>query len=242
MTAAKTLRYCGALVEKSLQESRYVDIVKRKRTERCKVVYRCRFSSSYIYLHAQKDTTENNFSFTQRENYSDQQKQDRRGLLSRVLASLHPFLQRLSLKLVPPTDDDVFYEDTHNDEPWKCSFGTHETDGVWMNYSDRVGTLMAFTVWILMGYSGLTVLLLAQNNHIPLVVASLYCTIVALALSSHAKTTFTDPGAVPSSAVPIRTQGIPFHNLCSLCQSYKPTRAHHCRVCNRCISNMDHRK
>jgi hypothetical protein len=69
----------------------------------------------------------------------------------------------------------------------------------------------------------------------------LYCTICALALASHAKTTFTDPGAIPLSAVPRAT--LPtntMHAMCSHCQTYKPPASHHCRICNRCISKMDH--
>jgi uncharacterized membrane protein len=91
-----------------------------------------------------------------------------------------------------------------------------------MNQRDRVGTLMAFMVWVLMVYSAITILLLAQNHHLAVTIASLYCTLVALALASHAKTTFTDPGSVPSSAVPIVTRGVKFHSMCSVCQTYKP--------------------
>ena len=29
--------------------------------------------------------------------------------------------------------DDIYYEDNFNDLPWKCSFGTAEDDGIWMN-------------------------------------------------------------------------------------------------------------
>jgi hypothetical protein len=109
-----------------------------------------------------------------------------------------------------------------------------------MNQRDRAGTLMAIMVWILMAYSVLTILLLAQNHHLAITIASLHCTLVTLALASHAKTTLTDPGSVPSSAVPIFTKGVKFHAMCSVCQTYKPDKCHHCRICNRCISGMDH--
>ena len=29
-------------------------------------------------------------------------------------------------------------------------------------------------------------------------------------------------------------------SLCIKCQSYRPPKAHHCRVCNRCVQKMDH--
>ncbi|KAH7660435.1 DHHC zinc finger domain containing protein, partial [Aphelenchoides avenae] len=28
--------------------------------------------------------------------------------------------------------------------------------------------------------------------------------------------------------------------VCTRCQSFRPPRAHHCRICNRCIRKMDH--
>ena len=67
-----------------------------------------------------------------------------------------------------------------------------------------------------------------------------YCTVCALALASHSKTMFTDPGSVPPSAVPLPTSQCLTHHMCSHCQTFKPTIAHHCRICNRCISRMDH--
>uniref|UniRef100_A0A914P427 Palmitoyltransferase n=2 Tax=Panagrolaimus TaxID=55784 RepID=A0A914P427_9BILA len=29
-------------------------------------------------------------------------------------------------------------------------------------------------------------------------------------------------------------------NICTRCQSFRPPRAHHCRICNRCVQRMDH--
>lgn len=135
-----------------------------------------------------------------------------------------------------------YYRDDFNDQSWKCSFGTNEDDGIWMNTNDQPGTIMSFLVWILIFYSGLTVTLLARSGHLPSMMAMLYCTLCAFALASHAKTTFTDPGSVPSSAVPRETssQGITCHAMCSQCQTFKPPGSHHCRICNRCISRMDH--
>ena len=31
-----------------------------------------------------------------------------------------------------------------------------------------------------------------------------------------------------------------FMKFCTICQSVKPPRAHHCKVCNRCVMRMDH--
>ena len=139
-------------------------------------------------------------------------------------------------------DDDsaMYYEDVFNDQSWKCSFGTREENGIWMNTNDRAGIIMAAMVWLLILYSAITMLLLTQSGHISNYWAAVYITICTLALASHAKTTFTDPGAVASSAIPLVIKGVKFHAMCSICQSYKPKYAHHCRICNRCVTRMDH--
>lgn len=91
-----------------------------------------------------------------------------------------------------------FYFDDTNDFSWDCTFGTAEGDGIWFNRGDPPGQVMAVIVWILIVYSGVTIAFLAQHGHLARGLAYLYCTICALALASHAKTSFSDPGAVPS--------------------------------------------
>ncbi|KAK9282637.1 hypothetical protein L1049_010856 [Liquidambar formosana] len=60
----------------------------------------------------------------------------------------------------------------------------------------------------------------------------------------------TDPGHVPSNYVPDfedtdvsdqepKKTGVHLRN-CDKCHTYKPPRAHHCRVCRRCVLRMDH--
>ncbi|KAL3797517.1 hypothetical protein HJC23_009881 [Cyclotella cryptica] len=139
-----------------------------------------------------------------------------------------------------------YYRDNFNDQPYSCSFGTDEENGIWMNTSDQAGTIMAFIVWVLLGYSAWTFTALARSGGIPCSVAATYVTLCCLALSSHAKTTFTDPGSVPQAAVPNermrREMGTPDQplSMCSQCQTFKPPFSHHCRICNRCVSRMDH--
>jgi len=144
----------------------------------------------------------------------------------------------------PPLDTKaIYYEDTYNDEPWGCTFGTSSEDGIWVNFGDQVGTFMGSLVWILIIYSILTISLLAHNQKLSNGVAMLYATICTLALACHAKTSFTDPGSIPQEAVPreaLMRRGITTHAMCSHCQTYKPPHSHHCRICNRCISRMDH--
>ena len=136
----------------------------------------------------------------------------------------------------------IYYEDSYNDDPWECTFGTSQQDGIWMNNSDQVGTIMSSMVWVLMIYSVITISLLAQHKNLANHIAMIYGTICALALASHAKTQFTDPGSIPQEAVPLASlfkQGVTTHAMCSHCQTYKPPDSHHCRICNRCISRMD---
>lgn len=139
-----------------------------------------------------------------------------------------------------------FYRDNFNDQPHSCNFGTEEENGIWMNTSDQAGTIMAGIVWILMGYSAWTFTALARSGGIPCYLAGAYVILCCMALASHAKTTFSDPGSVPQAAVPNermrREMGTPDQplSMCSQCQTFKPPFSHHCRICNRCVSRMDH--
>ena len=178
---------------------------------------------------------------------NDLDKRDRRSLLGRLGSTLSAVCCPCSTRDIGNSNgtwnNEHFYEDTFNDEPWDCTFGTSEQDGIWVNHSDQVGTIMSCTVWILILYSAITITLLAQQHHLPKHISMIYNTVCALALASHAKTTFTDPGSVPREAVPraaLFQKGITTHAMCSHCQTYKPPHSHHCRICNRCISRMDH--
>nr|XP_002126411.1 palmitoyltransferase ZDHHC3 isoform X1 [Ciona intestinalis] len=81
----------------------------------------------------------------------------------------------------------------------------------------------------------------------------LFNTIIFGVLYSHARTVFSDPGIVP---LPI--MGLDFSDLhvqgkghmdqsngedwtvCQRCETYRPPRAHHCKICRRCVRRMDH--
>lgn len=135
-----------------------------------------------------------------------------------------------------------YYIDTHNDEPWTFSFGTGEDKGIWMNSGDQAGSIMATLVWLLMTYSAATVTSLTVTEGIHPVLGMIYTLLCAMALACHAKTSLTDPGAVPRAAVPQEEQRreSPSHSMCGQCQTFKPPMSHHCRICNRCVSRMDH--
>merc|ERR1740139_347795 len=135
-----------------------------------------------------------------------------------------------------------YHIDSFNGETYSCSFGTSEESGIWTNSGDQAGTVMATLVWILMIYSAITVTSLTVTEGIPPILGMVYDILVALALSSHAKTSLTDPGSVPKSAVPVESQrrDSTSHSMCGQCQTFKPPMSHHCRICNRCVSRMDH--
>lgn len=82
--------------------------------------------------------------------------------------------------------------------------------------------------------------------------------IALMAIISHFKAMTTNPGAVPPDATPIPDPSdieqketndaadsppkFPQrpHRVCRRCNTFKPPRAHHCSVCKRCITKMDH--
>ena len=101
--------------------------------------------------------------------------------------------------------DGRYYRDDFNDQAWTCVAGTGEEHGIWMNTADQAGTIMAAMVWLLLGYSAITITMLAKTGGVPPFLAMTYTALCCLALASHAKTTFTDPGSVPQSAVPMES-------------------------------------
>ncbi|CAM8899010.1 hypothetical protein QQ045_005330 [Rhodiola kirilowii] len=78
----------------------------------------------------------------------------------------------------------------------------------------------------------------------------IYTLVAFLAVVSFVACVLTEPGHVPSGYVPDvenRPLGDQDPNAsgqqlkqCDKCHTYKPPRAHHCRICRRCILRMDH--
>lgn len=83
-------------------------------------------------------------------------------------------------------------------------------------------------------------------------------TLVFLLGMSHMKAVLSDPGTVPlsQSRLDFSDMHSGKHNqassaadsdggdsewtVCTRCETYRPPRAHHCRICKRCIRRMDH--
>ncbi|XP_050415305.1 palmitoyltransferase ZDHHC3 [Patella vulgata] len=73
--------------------------------------------------------------------------------------------------------------------------------------------------------------------------------IVFLLTISHLRAVLSDPGIVPLPSTSMdfsdHHAGNPVQSkdgwtVCIKCETYRPPRAHHCRVCRQCIRRMDH--
>lgn len=115
-------------------------------------------------------------------------------------------------------------------------------NGIWFNSSDQAGSVMSAMVWVLMLYSAVTITLLTITEGVPVMCGMAYDMLCFMALACHAKTSLTDPGSVPVASIPSERQRLlkDSHSMCGQCQTFKPPQSHHCRICNRCISRMDH--
>ncbi|XP_045209987.2 palmitoyltransferase ZDHHC3-like [Mercenaria mercenaria] len=72
--------------------------------------------------------------------------------------------------------------------------------------------------------------------------------IVFLMAAAHIRAVISDPGIVPLPQTSLDFSDM--HSgkqkmndgwsVCTKCETYRPPRAHHCRICERCIRRMDH--
>ncbi|CAH8391378.1 unnamed protein product [Eruca vesicaria subsp. sativa] len=80
--------------------------------------------------------------------------------------------------------------------------------------------------------------------------AAAFTGLAMMCVYSYSVAVFRDPGRVPLSYMPdVEDQESPVHEIkrkggdlryCQKCSHFKPPRAHHCRVCKRCVLRMDH--
>ncbi|XP_021888387.1 probable protein S-acyltransferase 16 [Carica papaya] len=80
--------------------------------------------------------------------------------------------------------------------------------------------------------------------------AAVFTAVALMCVSNYVVSVHTDPGRVPSTYMPdIEDSENPIHEIkrkggdlrfCQKCSHFKPPRAHHCRVCKRCVLRMDH--
>ncbi|KAL5022274.1 hypothetical protein ScPMuIL_001429 [Solemya velum] len=120
---------------------------------------------------------------------------------------------------------------------------------VWF-VKDICGIICAVFTWMLILYAEYVVMfvMLLPSPHLfySVVNGIIYNLCSFLAIASHTRTMFTDPGAVPrgnATQENIMRMGLKDGQIlfkCPKCVSIKPDRAHHCSVCQRCIRKMDH--
>jgi palmitoyltransferase len=67
--------------------------------------------------------------------------------------------------------------------------------------------------------------------------------LIVVLLICYARAVLTDPGHVPADWKPsedVKGTSLARQRWCRKCKAFKPPRAHHCKICNRCIIKMDH--
>ncbi|WCJ28322.1 DHHC-type zinc finger family protein [Euphorbia peplus] len=80
--------------------------------------------------------------------------------------------------------------------------------------------------------------------------AVVFTAVAVMCIFNYGVAIFSDPGQVPSTYMPdVEDPHNPIHEIkrkggelryCQKCSLFKPPRAHHCRVCRRCVLRMDH--
>uniref|UniRef100_A0A453FWX0 S-acyltransferase n=1 Tax=Aegilops tauschii subsp. strangulata TaxID=200361 RepID=A0A453FWX0_AEGTS len=117
-------------------------------------------------------------------------------------------------------------------------------------------TLPIISVLAAIGYVYYTAVFLAIPAWLGLATAAgvanvaAYTTLALACVAAYGLVVTRDPGRVPPAFVPdVEDAETPLHEIkrkggdlryCQKCSHYKPPRAHHCRVCKRCILKMDH--
>ena len=120
---------------------------------------------------------------------------------------------------------------------------------VWCNNEDACGVLCVVMTWFLLlwpDYILYTRILapweVVWEDYHGWMYMAMFQVIAGLALYAHWKAMTTDPGSIPYGCLPIvppPESGL--YPSCVHCAyNYKPPRSHHCSICRRCISKMDH--
>ncbi|XP_059666049.1 probable protein S-acyltransferase 15 [Cornus florida] len=117
-------------------------------------------------------------------------------------------------------------------------------------------SIPVFSVFLLVGFVYYITVFIFIDNWLGLqssagsLNALIFTFLAFLSLFSFFVCILTEPGGVPSTYVPDvedsqvceqepKKTGVHLRH-CDKCSAYKPPRAHHCRVCRRCVLRMDH--
>ncbi|CAL8068097.1 unnamed protein product [Calicophoron daubneyi] len=114
---------------------------------------------------------------------------------------------------------------------------------------DPCGLLCLCFTYLIIGYADYVVvlqLILPVLKSSPAAVLNVvgFNTVAFLLTFSHLCAVFGDPGLIPLGQYPINQinaiQRPVGWTTCTKCGMYRPPRAHHCRICHRCVRRMDH--
>ena len=139
--------------------------------------------------------------------------------------------------------------------------GTDHGAAFWINL-EPCGLICGFMTWFLVFFAMYTTttciiipwLGFGLHAWIHIITFNSLC---VMSIYAHWRAMTTDPGAVPKDAKPLPSDAEEFdaednydngkarnaqkyRKFCKRCRSFKPSRAHHCSLCNRCIIKMDH--
>lgn len=116
-------------------------------------------------------------------------------------------------------------------------------------FQDICGVICAAMTWFLIAYAEFVVMkVMLLPSPFPVyryVNMIVFNTGIFLAVSSHLKSMFSDPGAVPKGTATkenIQQLGLREGDViykCPKCASIKPSRAHHCSVCKRFVERLE---
>ena len=135
--------------------------------------------------------------------------------------------------------------------------GTHHRTTFWVN-TDCCGLFCGCMTYFLLGYGSFAACIklvtpwLGAWSIMGVLNIVVFNALAFLACYSHYKCMTTNPGAVPADALPLpsdmqevdpeaqATGASKYRKWCKRCKAFKPSRAHHCSMCGRCIIKMDH--
>ena len=114
---------------------------------------------------------------------------------------------------------------------------------MWCNHRDGCGIVCVVITYFLLAFAEYAVVFKVVipwfgSSFYSLVHVCAFTALVGLAYASHFKAMTTNPGAVPPEAIPLdyNPERPEPYKMCRKCNAFKPPRAHHCSLCNRCIT------
>lgn len=116
---------------------------------------------------------------------------------------------------------------------------------MWFN-TDACGIVCFIVAYTLLIFSNYVVVMAGQWPFSPLGTNACLCLYqlwFVMSIWSHLACMLSDPGTVPLGTEPIGTEASPIPEGCKPCHKckiIKPARAHHCSICQRCVTRMDH--